>query len=146
MTMNHDAQFTSGRRMTTCTSPTQSPIKVKQSPIKVKEAPLRVLVPHEHPLPFNKLLKIYAIVSCYRLLNAFILQTQFDPDEYWQTLEPAYCLAFLSASTNNCAYTWEWTRSYNKLGSPLASSASSASSPYKNTLMAILQNAFHGPV
>jgi len=56
---------------------------------------------------FKTILKLYIIVSLYRLLNALILQTQFDPDEYWQTLEPAYCLAFRN---RNCAYTWEWTR------------------------------------
>ena len=59
---------------------------------------------------------VFAHISLFRLVNALILQTQFDPDEYWQTLEPAYCLAFSSSSTSpssNCAYTWEWTRRHD---------------------------------
>lgn len=52
---------------------------------------------------------IFSCILVYRVINALIVETQFDPDEYWQTLEPAYCLAFQS----NCAYTWEWTRRRN---------------------------------
>lgn len=78
-------------------------------------------------------------IAVYRLANAWMIRTQFDPDEYWQTLEPAYCLVFgNSAEEDNgddiitnrshtatdqyqveditdqrihgCALTWEWTR------------------------------------
>ena len=58
------------------------------------------------------LLILYFIICTYRVLNALIVQTQFDPDEYWQTLEPAYCISFAHKSTFDykCAYTWEWTR------------------------------------
>jgi GPI mannosyltransferase 3 len=33
-------------------------------------------------------------VACFRCWNAYWLNGQFDPDEYWQTLEPAYCYTF----------------------------------------------------
>jgi GPI mannosyltransferase 3 len=48
---------------------------------------------------------LYISLCVFRTANALLIQTQFDPDEYWQTLEPAYCEAF-----SQCAYTWEWTR------------------------------------
>ncbi len=51
---------------------------------------------------------LFAAIVLYRVANALIINTQFDPDEYWQTLEPAYCLAF--STEHNCAFTWEWTR------------------------------------
>lgn len=55
----------------------------------------------------NPHLRIFAALCVFRLVNALLLQTQFDPDEYWQTLEPAYCATF---PTKPCALTWEWTR------------------------------------
>lgn len=54
---------------------------------------------------------VYFLICVYRVLNALFIETQFDPDEYWQCLEPAYCLAI--ESETNCAYTWEWTRRRN---------------------------------
>jgi phosphatidylinositol glycan class B len=50
---------------------------------------------------------LYLSLCIFRIANALLIQTQFDPDEYWQTLEPAYCEAF---PERGCAYTWEWTR------------------------------------
>lgn len=51
---------------------------------------------------------LFGFILIYRVLNVLILETQFDPDEYWQTLEPSYCIAF--STGNNCELTWEWTR------------------------------------
>mmetsp|Transcript_8124 Transcript_8124/g.15296 ORF Transcript_8124/g.15296 Transcript_8124/m.15296 type:complete len:651 (-) Transcript_8124:46-1998(-) len=51
---------------------------------------------------------LLGVVFTYRVINALILETQFDPDEYWQTLEPAYCIAL--STGHNCELTWEWTR------------------------------------
>lgn len=104
----------------------------------------------------------------YRLINAWMVRTQFDPDEYWQTLEPGYCLVFgvtdgenngpgshFSSSTskgrinNNhgCALTWEWTRRWNP---PSSSSSLSAD---RTTIQHMIQplrtaivRALHGPV
>ena len=95
-------------------------------------------------LPSNTVVGLFVLASCYRLFNAFILQTQFDPDEYWQTLEPAYCLAFSSASSSrNCAYTWEWTR-----GVKMASDTDSINNNRKSSsfLSIFLHHALNGPV
>ena len=59
---------------------------------------------------------LFFLLCLYRIINALLIQTQFDPDEYWQTLEPAYCIVFSSTANDdvhNCAYTWEWTRRYD---------------------------------
>jgi phosphatidylinositol glycan class B len=62
---------------------------------------------HDHRPSYAAMtVQLFVALAAFRLVNAWLLQTQFDPDEYWQTLEPAYCLAFESP----CAYTWEWTR------------------------------------
>ena len=74
---------------------------------------------------------LYCALCCFRIINALSIQTQFDPDEYWQTLEPAYCLAF-SDKTGSCAYTWEWTRRAN------------VSAP--NSLETFLERSRSGPV
>ena len=61
-------------------------------------------------------------ICAFRVANTFLIQSFFDPDEYWQTLEPAYCEVFLqnrashqehgrSSLNLECAgYTWEWKR------------------------------------
>lgn len=53
---------------------------------------------------------LFVFLVIYRILNALFIKTQFDPDEYWQSLEPAYCFVFSPDRTHNCALTWEWTR------------------------------------
>jgi phosphatidylinositol glycan class B len=50
---------------------------------------------------------LYIALCVFRIANALYIQTQFDPDEYWQILEPAYCEAF---PERQCAYTWEWKK------------------------------------
>ena len=71
------------------------------------------------PFKALHLVILFIAVALYRICNALALQTQFDPDEYWQTLEPAYCLAFSSGegADGNCKYTWEWTRRHSENGS-----------------------------
>jgi len=74
---------------------------------------------------------LFATILIYRMMNVLILDTQFDPDEYWQTLEPAYCLAF--STEHNCACTWEWTRRMETRG---------GSKPY----LGWIEEALQGPV
>ena len=63
----------------------------------------------------SKLSSLYLLACIYRVMNALAIQTQFDADEYWQCLEPAYCLAF-SSDGHGCAFTWEWTRRFEDDG------------------------------
>jgi GPI mannosyltransferase 3 len=54
---------------------------------------------------------IFLAFSIFRVLNVLLIQSQFDPDEYWQQLEPAYCHVFASSSGERCpGLTWEWKR------------------------------------
>ncbi|CAJ1917194.1 unnamed protein product [Cylindrotheca closterium] len=54
-------------------------------------------------------LRMFVWCCFFRIVNVLYIQSQFDPDEYWQNLEPAYCGAF-----GNCdGLTWEWKRRSN---------------------------------
>lgn len=50
--------------------------------------------------------QLFVFLCLFRILNVFVIQSYFDPDEFWQTIEPAYCTVFQP----KCAWTWEWTR------------------------------------
>ena len=61
--------------------------------------------------------KVYVALVIFRITNVFLIQSQFDPDEYWQNLEPSYCHIFGGGDyyENNPAsscpgLTWEWKR------------------------------------
>mmetsp|Transcript_18833 Transcript_18833/g.51592 ORF Transcript_18833/g.51592 Transcript_18833/m.51592 type:complete len:726 (+) Transcript_18833:131-2308(+) len=78
-------------------------------------------------------LAVFGGLCLFRSLNTMVVQSYFDPDEYWQTLEPAYCHVFYQESLNDgghndflndrnidnsnisihekCpGFTWEWKR------------------------------------
>ncbi|USP76583.1 glycosyltransferase family 22 protein [Curvularia clavata] len=50
---------------------------------------------------------LFPLLLAFRLANALTLRTFFQPDEFFQSLEPAWHLAFGPAS--NAWITWEWT-------------------------------------
>ena len=106
---------------------------------------------------FTKLFKLFILISIYRLANAWMIRTQFDPDEYWQTLEPAYCLAFSNETTTSqsslhpqqkygCALTWEWTRR-KKIISPVETQHDTSSfQKIIHSTQTAIDLALHGPV
>ncbi|KAK5110751.1 hypothetical protein LTR62_005628 [Meristemomyces frigidus] len=49
---------------------------------------------------------VFLTLLLLRLLNAFVTRTFFQPDEYFQSLEPAWQLAF--GSDSGAWITWEW--------------------------------------
>lgn len=52
-------------------------------------------------------LGVFALLLAFRLVNALTLRTFFQPDEYFQSLEPAWQLAFGGASDASDAWiTW----------------------------------------
>jgi len=62
-------------------------------------------------MTWNKALIFIGFLVFYRIFNVFLIQSQFDPDEYWQQLEPAYCHVFASGPVEECpGLTWEWKR------------------------------------
>lgn len=109
----------------------------------------------------TQLFKLFILLSIYRLANAWMIRTQFDPDEYWQTLEPAYCLAFNNPYSDNvattqlplhpqqkygCALTWEWTRRLKPPLSTLASQDTQSFQKIIRSVKAATEQALHGPV
>lgn len=105
-----------------------------------------------YSVKYTKLFKLFILISIYRLANAWMIRTQFDPDEYWQTLEPAYCLAFSNKTATaplslhpqqkyGCALTWEWTRRKKDI-SPVETQDTSS---FQKIIHAI-ELALHGPV
>ena len=48
--------------------------------------------------------KLVFYCCLFRVVNAWLVDTQFDPDEYWQTLEVAHCVVFKTCDDR----TWEW--------------------------------------
>eukprot|EP00581_Thalassiosira_minuscula_P005194 CAMPEP_0183737988 /NCGR_PEP_ID=MMETSP0737-20130205/53589_1 /TAXON_ID=385413 /ORGANISM="Thalassiosira miniscula, Strain CCMP1093" /LENGTH=197 /DNA_ID=CAMNT_0025972427 /DNA_START=118 /DNA_END=708 /DNA_ORIENTATION=+ len=113
-----------------------------------------------------QIIRLFIGISIYRLANAWMIRTQFDPDEYWQTLEPAYCLVFGSSSAVNstktetcennrerihgCALTWEWTRRWTPSSSSTEINESGASASSKSIILQkaemMIEQALHGPV
>ena len=56
-------------------------------------------------------LRLFLFLCVFRVLNTFLIQSYFDPDEFWQTLEPAYCTVFRRDQGLTCSgFTWEWKR------------------------------------
>ncbi|KAL7551850.1 hypothetical protein ACHAWF_015051 [Thalassiosira exigua] len=113
----------------------------------------------------RQIARLFVWISAYRLANAWMIRTQFDPDEYWQTLEPAYCLAFGSSADSSgegattddlvsadggsygCALTWEWTRRWDPSPASAASqSAESSSGNVAHSLRSLVERAKFGPV
>ncbi|XVE71741.1 hypothetical protein DITRI_Ditri10aG0176200 [Diplodiscus trichospermus] len=48
---------------------------------------------------------VFAICLGFRMLNALLIQTYFNPDEHWQALEVAHRIAFAYGHL-----TWEWEK------------------------------------
>lgn len=57
-----------------------------------------------------KRLGMFLFFCVFRIVNVFLIQSKFDPDEYWQQLEPAYCEVFMKAGNPCPGLTWEWKR------------------------------------
>ncbi|KAE8149252.1 Alg9-like mannosyltransferase family-domain-containing protein [Aspergillus avenaceus] len=55
---------------------------------------------------FSYLSHIFLYLVAFRLLNALILRTFFQPDEFFQSLEPAWQAAF--GEDRGAWITWEW--------------------------------------
>eukprot|EP00934_Nitzschia_sp_Nitz4_P005041 Nitzschia sp. Nitz4//scaffold3_size479765//197502//199441//NITZ4_000081-RA/size479765-snap-gene-1.394-mRNA-1//-1//CDS//3329550701//5031//frame0 len=55
-------------------------------------------------------IRLFVALCLFRILNVTLIQSQFDPDEYWQNLEPAYCQVFVPSGETCEGLTWEWRR------------------------------------
>ena len=72
------------------------------------------------------------LLCAFRVLNVTLVRSYFDPDEFWQTLEPAYCTVFYP---NDCpGYTWEWKRKTSAPSNLIADSLLGPARTYLNVL------------
>ncbi|XP_053573474.1 GPI mannosyltransferase 3 [Bombina bombina] len=63
---------------------------------------------------FGKNVYLVLLTISFRILNCFLVQTSFVPDEYWQSLEVAHNMTF------NYGYlTWEWNERLRGFSYPL---------------------------
>ncbi|RAL16058.1 putative glycosylphosphatidylinositol-alpha 1,2 mannosyltransferase [Aspergillus homomorphus CBS 101889] len=73
---------------------------------------LRPRIPTPSPPRFSALssspdsLRVFLYLLAFRLLNALTTRTFFQPDEYFQSLEPAWQTAF--GQNHGAWITWEW--------------------------------------
>ncbi|CAM6090733.1 unnamed protein product [Calypogeia fissa] len=57
---------------------------------------------------------VWRVCLAFRLLNAFLVRTYFNPDEHWQALEVAHRMVFGYGHL-----TWEWKRGIRSYVHPL---------------------------
>ncbi|ODV97291.1 hypothetical protein PACTADRAFT_40242 [Pachysolen tannophilus NRRL Y-2460] len=57
---------------------------------------------------------IFFVILAIRIFNALTIRTFFQPDEYYQALEPAYAVVF-----HTDGFTWEWRQKLRSFNYPL---------------------------
>jgi GPI mannosyltransferase 3 len=82
-------------------SPATSPSrKGRAPPLRIKRRP----TPPDDAQVILQDRRIFLGLFCIRIFNALTINTFFQPDEYYQSLEPAWKLVFGYGER-----TWEWT-------------------------------------
>lgn len=76
-----------------------TPRKSRAPPLKIKRRPS----PQHDVQTLILDRRIFLALLCIRVINALTIRTFFQPDEYYQSLEPAWKLVFGYGET-----TWEW--------------------------------------
>lgn len=83
----------------TMNSARSSPRKFRAAPLKIKRRP----TPPDNAQTILLNRRIFVALVCIRVFNALTVQTFFQPDEYYQSLEPAWKVVYGYGET-----TWEW--------------------------------------
>ncbi|KAI0996684.1 hypothetical protein K3495_g11498 [Podosphaera aphanis] len=72
-----------------------NPLSQAQKHEKNREVDAQLESSRLHPLVIKQSAKdIWTLLLMFRVLNAFLVRTFFQPDEYFQSLEPAWQMAF----------------------------------------------------
>ncbi|XP_023851325.1 GPI mannosyltransferase 3 isoform X3 [Salvelinus sp. IW2-2015] len=88
----------------------------KSEPVKLRKRKSQLYSKEETCPLDNGVLGVHVTVFtvAFRLINCFLVQTSFVPDEYWQSLEIAHLMVF------DYGYlTWEWTAGIRGFSYPL---------------------------
>ncbi|XP_068659058.1 mannosyltransferase APTG1 isoform X2 [Aristolochia californica] len=91
---------------------TQDPIDLK--PILAEQQEEETPKTKRTTLFFSSGKRIFGICLTFRLVNCFLVQTYFNPDEHWQSLEVAHRIVFGYGHL-----TWEWQRGIRSYLHPL---------------------------
>ncbi|KAK3504849.1 Alg9-like mannosyltransferase family-domain-containing protein [Neurospora crassa] len=73
--------------------------------VKTPKTSTPVTKPHRHVVS-AQVYDVLTLLFVFRFINALILRTFFQPDEYFQALEPAWNMAF--GDQSGAWLTWEW--------------------------------------
>uniref|UniRef100_A0A3B4Y1X7 Mannosyltransferase n=1 Tax=Seriola lalandi dorsalis TaxID=1841481 RepID=A0A3B4Y1X7_SERLL len=79
------------------------------------------LYSEEDECPLNNA-RVVVFSVVFRLINCFLVQTSFVPDEYWQSLEVSHRMVFKYPFGENLTYgylTWEWKEGLRGFSYPL---------------------------
>jgi hypothetical protein len=76
-----------------------SPRKTRAPPLKIKRRPTP---PNDAQVLLQDKKILFALI-CIRIFNALTIRTFFQPDEYYQAIEPAWKFVYGYGET-----TWEW--------------------------------------
>ncbi|KAG9235674.1 glycosyltransferase family 22 protein [Amylocarpus encephaloides] len=88
--------------MSTTQPPSFSPKSASQD-----KQPLHQAEENVHPLVYQQRCKdMWIAIFAFRVINALVVRTFFQPDEYFQSLEPAWQMVF--GSQSGAWITWEW--------------------------------------
>ncbi|KAK1779230.1 Alg9-like mannosyltransferase family-domain-containing protein [Copromyces sp. CBS 386.78] len=79
-------------------------IKTQKAP-PVAVPPVPLTKPHRHVVS-AQIKDVLTLLLVFRFINAIVLRTFFQPDEYFQALEPAWNMAF--GDQSGAWLTWEW--------------------------------------
>ncbi|KAF9613725.1 hypothetical protein IFM89_010167 [Coptis chinensis] len=60
---------------------------------------------YQNPFIFSSVKRVFTLCLIFRMVNALLVQTYFNPDEHWQALEVAHRVAFGYGHL-----TWEWSK------------------------------------
>ncbi|XP_048118409.1 GPI mannosyltransferase 3 isoform X1 [Alosa alosa] len=84
-------------------------------PVKLRKRKSKLYDNNAGPLQTDFFgINAYLFSVAFRLINCLLVQTNFVPDEYWQSLEVSHHMAF------NYGYlTWEWTEGIRGYSYPL---------------------------
>ncbi|XP_029495112.1 GPI mannosyltransferase 3 isoform X1 [Oncorhynchus nerka] len=86
----------------------------KAEPVKLRKRKSQLYSKDETCPLDNGVLGVTVFTVAFRLINCFLVQTSFVPDEYWQSLEIAHLMVF------DYGYlTWEWTAGIRGFSYPL---------------------------
>jgi Alg9-like mannosyltransferase family len=108
----------------------------------VNQAASAIQAPFQQPPPMEGYFDYFLLYATLFIIRSCLthlwIHSYFDPDEFWQTLEPCYCAVFAFSNPYSCqGITWEWTVRDVVVTPSLLLSSSSSSSQIESSFLTI---------